>query len=156
MRPHPRASAEPCPLINSLISSLIYRYMTHPKTSVSGPIDWEALPTEELPTTIARRRRVKQKERFLKGPIALHLLLQAARLPGAALSTYLTTRHRADLRQCKTVTLPWAYLREWGIGPDAYRRALIMLSAAGLIAVETHIGRATRITLKDRSPSPWN
>jgi hypothetical protein len=124
------------------------------EASDSRPIDWEALPTQELPTSIAHRRRVKQQERFLKGPIPVPLLQQAAQLPGAALSTYLATRHRADLRRCETVSLSRDYLREWGIGPDTYRRALIVLSDAGLIAVETHIGRATRVTLKDRFPSP--
>ncbi len=121
--------------------------MKQPKTSDGRPIDWEALPTQELPTSIARRRRVKQQERFLKGPIPLHLLQQAAQLPGAALSTYMAVRHRADLRRCDTVTLTQAYLREWGISPDAYRRALMVLSDTGLIAVETRSGRATRVTL---------
>jgi len=125
--------------------------MNQPETSDSRPLDWDSLLTQELPTSIARRRHVKQQERFLKGPIALHLLLQAAQLPGAALSTYLAARHRADLRRRKTVTLPRAYLGEWGIGPDAYRRALIVLANADLIAVETHIGRATRVTLLERS-----
>ena len=127
--------------------------MKQTKTSDSRPIDWETLPTQELPTSIGSRRRVKQQERFLKGPILLHLLQQAAQLPGAAISTYIAARHRADLQRCTTVTLPQAYLREWDISSDAYRRALIVLSDAGLIAVETHNGRATRVTLKDRPPS---
>jgi hypothetical protein len=118
-----------------------------PEASDGWLIDWETVPTQELPTSIAHRRRVKQQERFLKGPIPLRLLQLAAQLPGAALPTYIAARHRADLRRCETVSLSRDYLREWGISPDAYRRALVVLCDADLVMVETHIGRSTRVCL---------
>jgi hypothetical protein len=149
MRPHLRVGAAPCPLIKGLINGLIHRYIMKLEASEGRPIVWETLPTEELPTSIAGQRRVKQQERFLKGPIPLRLLQQAAQLPGAALPTYIAARHRADLRRCETVSLSREYLQEWGVSPDSYRRALIVLSDAGLITVKTHIGRATRVTLSN-------
>ena len=84
--------------------------------------------------------------RFLK-KTPLGSLQRAARLPGRALHIYLAIRHRCDLRQSKTVTLPSAYLGTWGLDKDSKRRALTELELVGLISVGRRRGRTVVVTL---------
>ena len=86
--------------------------------------------------------------RFLKGPILLLILQQAARLPGVALQLFLAVWHRADLCRTDTVTLPSNYLRSWGIGKDSKRRALARLESEDLLAVTRGPGKTSRVRLK--------
>ncbi len=86
--------------------------------------------------------------RFLK-KTPLDPLQRAARIPGRALHVYLAIRHRCDLRREQTITLPAAYIQTFGIGKDVKRRALAELETAGLIRVESHLGRTARVTLME-------
>ncbi len=116
MRTYLRASANPVPLIISLI------YM-------------KDIPEREVETPWLKERRRRRASRYLKGPVPLALLQEAAPLPGKALALYLAIRHRFDLRCTPEVTLPADYLAAWGIDKDAKRRSLVTLEAAGLIRV---------------------
>jgi DNA-binding MarR family transcriptional regulator len=91
--------------------------------------------------------RVRSRKRFLKGPVPLAAIAQAARLPGKALAVYLAVRHECDLKRRSTVTLPASLLHEFGVHRDAKARALRELEKAGLVRVERKAGRAARITL---------
>ncbi len=95
--------------------------------------------------TVAGRNRFQS--RFLKGPVLLKPLQAAARLPGRALHLYLAIRHRCDLRRSRTVTLPSAYLRSWGLDKHAKSRALVGLELARLITVDRRRGRTVVVTL---------
>ena len=77
----------------------------------------------------------------------LSLLQRAARLPGRALALYLAVRHRADLTRGQAVTLPTAYLRDWGIDRHAKARGLAALENAGLVTVERRPGRSVGVTV---------
>ena len=121
--------------------------MAYPERPSPSLVDWENVPTNEIPTSVSSRGQRKKQERFLKGPIPLSLLQRAAKLPGAALPVYLMARHRADLTGFETVTLPNAYLKDWAISPDRFRRALNALTIENLICINRITGRSTRVTL---------
>ena len=95
--------------------------------------------------TLAGRKRFQS--RFFKGPVSLKPLQAAARLPGRTLHLYLAIRHRCDLRQSKTVTLPSAYLKSWGLDKHAKSRALAGLELARLITVDRRRGRTVVVSL---------
>jgi hypothetical protein len=104
-------------------------------------------PETEVETKWRRARR-QRSSRFLKGPIPLELLQQAAQLPAKALALYLAIRHRSDLLGSAQVTLPGDYLAAWGIDRYAKRRALAVLEESGLILVtERRPGRSTIVAL---------
>ncbi len=122
-----RTSANPVPYITYLIS------MNEP-------------PEREVETSWRKERRHRRVARYLKGPVPLALLQEAARLPGKALALYLAIRHRSDLRRVPDVTLPADYLTTWGIDKDAKRRSLATLEEAGLIRVAGRgPGRSIRV-----------
>ena len=135
-RTHCCASAHPVPLITYLII-----YSMYPYTEDRSPDE------VEVETQWVRAGRGRQKNRFLKGPVSLSDLHVAAQLPGHALHLYIATRHLCDLRRAQTVTLSSSYLKPWGLDRHAKRRALAALELAGLISVDRHRGRATRVTL---------
>ena len=97
-------------------------------------------------TPWSRRGRQRINGRFLK-KAPLPLLQEAARLPGRALALYLAIRHRSDLKRGQAVTLPAAYLKDWGIDRHAKDRALVALEYADLISVERRQGHPVRVTV---------
>src|SRR3712207_4305424 len=97
--------------------------------------------------TSASRTRTHRSGRFLKGPILLKPIAQAAGLPGKALALYLAVHHRSDLKGQSTVTLPASLLQQFGIDRDAKARGLRALENAALIQVERNGRRAARIAL---------
>ena len=129
---HRRASATPPSRPRDTGSS---HYKSYPLVSSdsSTPRDFLGGMTGEVEigTTVSRTRS-HPTARFLKGPVSLVSLAVAARLPGKALAVYLATRHRCDLEDRSTVTLPAALLQQFGVGRDAKARALRALKDAGL------------------------
>src|SRR5215210_551623 len=122
---HPRDTGSSNKKSYSLIS---YKYSTEdPLGEISGETEVE---------TSASRTRIRRRARFLKGPIPLEHIAQAACLPGKALAVYLAVHHRCDLEGRSSVTLPAALLRDFGIDRDAKARALRHLEQAGLVQVE--------------------
>jgi hypothetical protein len=105
----------------------------------------------EVETAVLRQSRQRRSDRFLKGPIPLHLITAAARLPGQALAVLLAVHHQITLTGKPSVSLPSALLAELGTDRDAKARALHQLERAGLIQVERARGRAARVWLaRDR------
>jgi hypothetical protein len=101
----------------------------------------------EVETAWSVRGEVRKREAFLKGPIPLPPLLEAAILPGRALPLYLAIHHRVAVTGSTSVSLSSSYLRPWGIDKDAKSRALGVLEKVGLIVAERRAGRPTRVTL---------
>lgn len=80
--------------------------------------------------------RPKNREHYLRGPIPLSWLTQAARLSGRSLHVAVTIWYRAGLEKNATIRLGNAVLAKFSVSPDSKRRALIELEKAGLIRVE--------------------
>ncbi len=102
----------------------------------------------EVETIWLQGQRLRRASRFLKGPVPLAVLQQAARLPGRSLALYLAIRHRADLRKSREVSLPTEYLAHWGINKHSKRRAIAALERDGLVRVANRApGKSIRVAL---------
>lgn len=106
----------------------------------------------EVQTKAGKRRSQRMNERFLKGPIPMRCIAQAAKLPGQSLSVYLATHHQSALTRCDKVTLPKGLLSQLGVSRDAKSRALKELARAGLIQIEPVKGKSTRVRLITERP----
>jgi hypothetical protein len=87
-------------------------------------------------------------ERFLKGPIPHVWLCAAAQLPGRALQVGVYLWFLAGMKKARTVTLPLARLREFGLDRFAVRRGLQALQKAGLVSTVTRQGRSAVVTIE--------
>jgi DNA-binding MarR family transcriptional regulator len=101
----------------------------------------------EVETDLVRRSKTRHSERFLKGPILLRDIAEAARLPGKALALFLAIRHQTDLTGKPSITLPAKLLTDLGVSRGAKARGLRSLEKAGLITVVRSKGRTARIHL---------
>jgi hypothetical protein len=102
---------------------------------------------KEIETEVSRQSKVRYNGRFLKGPIPIHLIATAAKLPGQALALYLAVHHQTTLTCKDLVTLPSSLLAELGISRDAKARGLRHLEQASLIRIERSCGRSVRVGL---------
>ena len=84
---------------------------------------------------------------FIKGPLPLAWVQQAARMPGKTLQVGLTLWYLSGLQKSRTVKLPSKPLVSMGVSRDAKYEALERLRSAGLISVEQTPGSAPRVTL---------
>ena len=84
---------------------------------------------------------------FIKGPISLAWVGQAACLPGKTLHVALALQYLAGLTNSRTVKLTAKTLAVFGVGRDAKAEALSRLRQAGLISVQHSPGQAPSITL---------
>lgn len=83
--------------------------------------------------------------RFVRGPLSLVWLAQAARLPGRALHVALWLLYRSGLQRSQTVKLTGMAL--FGVTRWACQRGLKQLEVANLVAVERRTGKAPLVTL---------
>ena len=99
----------------------------------------------------ARPRRGRQaspiRDKFIAGPVDVSWVCQASRLGVKALLAGLALWHLKGLRHDKSFLVSNLMLQEWGIQPDAKRRALHKLEKAGLITIERQGKRSPRVTL---------
>lgn len=84
---------------------------------------------------------------FIKGPLPLDWMQQAAQMPGKTLQVGLTLWYLSGLQKSKTVKLATKPLAAMGVSRDAKYEALERLRLAGLIAVEQQPGSAPTVTL---------
>jgi hypothetical protein len=109
----------------------------------------------EVETIWLQGQRLRRASRFLKGPVPLAVLQQAARRPGKSLALYLAIRHRIDLRGMPEVSLPAEYLATWGISKYSKLRAIAALERAGLVRVVGRgPGRSMRVALVEDYEAP--
>jgi len=87
------------------------------------------------------------KAKFIKGPISTVWLIQASKLGVTPLLLGLVLWYLCGLRKSRTVQISNVTCREWGIKPDAKRRALLKLERAGLVAVERTEKTSPKVTL---------
>lgn len=118
------------------------------------------LETFRLPPSATAPPQSKRKpprfcrKDFLRGPIPWPWLVKAMELPGRALALSLILWREAGIKNLLTVALSQTRLRECGILPDAARRAVRNLEAAGLIAVNRKPGRCLEVTIQEAAPIP--
>jgi DNA-binding transcriptional ArsR family regulator len=98
-----------------------------------------------------RLRRGRQPspipDKFIAGPIDVSWVCQTSRLGVKALLVGLALWHLKGLRRDNSFLVSNLMLQEWGIQPDAKRRALRALEKAGLIRVERRGKRSPQVTL---------
>jgi hypothetical protein len=103
---------------------------------------------ERLQGGTRQGRRVSSiKGKFIAGPVDVSWVCQARRLGVTALFVGLALWHLKGLRKTDTFIVSNLMLQEWGILPDAKRRAIRALERAGLIKVERRGKRSPRVTL---------
>jgi hypothetical protein len=93
------------------------------------------------------RRAAPVAGRFIAGPIDAAWVIQAAQLGVKAMLLGMVLWHLKGLRKTNSFVVSNLMTKEWGIGPDAKRRALRKLEKAGLLTVERQGKRSPRITL---------
>ena len=85
--------------------------------------------------------------KFIAGPINVSWVIKASRLGVKTLMVGLALWHLKGLRKADTFIVSNLMLRDWGILPDAKRRALRKLEEAGLIRVARLGKRSPQVTL---------
>ena len=102
-------------------------------------------------TPVGKKRRLpkhKRGEEFLKGPIPLTWLQEAARLPGKTIVVGLVIWFKVGCNKTATVKTSNLLLHRLGVGRKAGYEGLRRLEKAGLIEVERHIGRSPVVTVQ--------
>jgi hypothetical protein len=88
------------------------------------------------------------RRKFIAGPIDVDWVCQAARLGRTALLVGLALWHLRGLRRTDTFIVSNVLLADWGVQPDAKRRALLKLERAALITVQRQGKRSPQVTIK--------
>lgn len=86
--------------------------------------------------SLGQPRRTAPQGQFLKGPIPLPWLQQAAALPGKAFHVGVVVWYLVGLTSTHTVRVTRAVLKRFGVQHETGRRALRALEQAGLLRVE--------------------
>ena len=118
---------------------------------MTPPIDLDRLRIPGNPTVPPTRSRTPprhcQGEKFLKGPIPLEWLIQAARLPGRTLHVGIALWHQVGLISANHVPLSMKLLRSMRVDRSAVYRALHALEDAELVAVVRRRGHQPHVTI---------
>jgi DNA-binding transcriptional ArsR family regulator len=94
-----------------------------------------------------RRRKVYHRGRFIAGPIDVEWLAKARRLGVSALWMGLALWYLRGLRKTDGFVVSNRMMKSLNLEPDAKRRALRKLEAAGLIAISQRQKRSPLVTL---------
>ena len=97
--------------------------------------------------------RHRKGEHFLKGPVPLNWLAQAARCGGKALSVAIILWYRAGLKRSPTVKVPRWTADKFDLRRHAKTRGLKALEHAGLVRVKRQQGGSPEVTLLDYKDS---
>ena len=89
----------------------------------------------------------KKVKRFLKGPIPLDWLIQAARQPGKAIHVGIALWFLSGLKRSRKVALSKSTLNLLGVSRYSGYRGLAKLEKAGLVSVVRHPGRNPIVTI---------
>ena len=104
------------------------------------------------PTGVHRQSRFPRGGLFLRGPIGLPWLAQAARLRGRALAVGLLLWFMVGLKGTRTVHVPRQHLKEFGMDRFASYRGLAALENAKLVTVRRRRGACPVVTVVDPPP----
>lgn len=84
---------------------------------------------------------------FIKGPLPLSWMTQAAQMPGKTLQVALALWYLSGLQKTDSVTLASKTAKRFGISRDAKYEAIDRLVQAGLVTVQQAPGKAPVVTL---------
>jgi hypothetical protein len=99
--------------------------------------------------------RHKKGVHFLKGPVLLNWLAQAARCRGKALHVAIILCYRAGLLKSDTIKVPGWTAKKFGLDRHAKTRGLKALERAGLVSITRRQGCSPQVTLLEhRQASP--
>jgi hypothetical protein len=107
----------------------------------------DAIDVEETRLESIEMKTRHRHNRFLKGPVPWHWIVQASALPGKAFVIGLCLRRLQGATRSPTVTLSNAELAPFRIDRAAKSRVLDALEKAGLITAERKPGRWPIVTL---------
>ena len=93
------------------------------------------------------RRGSPIRGKFIAGPIDVSWVCQASHLGVKSLLVGLALWHIKGLRKADAFIVSNLMVQEWGVQPDAKRRALRALEKVGLIRIERRGKRSPRVTL---------
>lgn len=88
-----------------------------------------------------------QSDGFIKGPLPLSWMTQAAQMPGKTLQVALALWFLCGLQKTNSVTLASKTAERFGISRDAKYEAIDRLVKAGLVTVQQTPGKAPVVTL---------
>ena len=112
---------------------------------------------QELSEATKRRHAAKRRQQtgqYIKGPIPLPWICEAARLPGKALVVALAVYYRAGIeRKTKEIAVPTTLLERFGVTRCTGYRALAVLESARLLSVDRQLGRCPRVTILEWKPT---
>jgi len=108
-----------------------------------------SLPTKRVRfnSTTKQWEDAPKKPLFLKGPIPIPWLSEAAKLPGKAINLALAIQWLVGMSGGKPVKITATALEYFAISKDAYRDGLNRLEAAGLIKVERTQGAKPLVSI---------
>lgn len=130
----------PCNMVkNKKKEQKLYHY-----SEGNNIMDIENLRLRQLPQ--------KQVHQYLKGPIPLSWLCQAACIPGRSLHVAIALWHVSKLTRSKTVKMQGRILTAFGISRGVYQSSLDRLEELGLISIERNPGSRSSITILDNLP----
>ena len=110
--------------------------------------------SERLSKASLRRHLQRNKQRrseFVRGPIPVEWIAQAAVLPGRALAVGLAVWFIVGAGRNSNAVCP-SLLAKFGVSRKAGYRALRALEQADLVEVERHRGRCPRVTILEPMP----
>ena len=90
---------------------------------------------------------------FIKGPIPIDWLGKAAALPGKSLNVALAVWFKCAM-EGNGAAISRKTWKLFGVHRNTGRRVLRQLEAAGLVRVERHTGRSTRVTILELPRTP--
>ena len=115
-------------------------------TDTSWNPDLFRLPA--LPEHTRSGRRVSSAPgKFIMGPIDIAWVCQARQLGVTALLVGLALWYLKGLRRADAFIVSNLMIAEWGVRPDAKRRALRKLEQAGLVSIERREKRSPLVSL---------
>lgn len=113
------------------------------------PIDVERLRLRAPVPATAPKLVHRVASRYIKGPLPLHWVERAARLPGKSLHVGMAVWYSVGLTRSRSVSLSNVSGSAFGVDRNSKYRALAWLEQAGLISVSRKLGRAPVVTIID-------
>jgi hypothetical protein len=100
-----------------------------------------------IPSRKIKSALLNRGEKFLKGPIPLIWLTNAAKLPGRALHVGISLWYLSGLKKTHEVKLTNVVLAKFGVKKDAKRRGLEALEEAGLVSIKRRKNKNPIVTI---------